>query len=98
MKIILKKFKNNAKEKIVEEKPTAIIEFDGQNTYIKTRDWKLKEKLEEIFSVPFTVRKPVIKDGVRAFVLEMVKPGTKDHFKEIAYLLRKINFYVSLIE
>lgn len=98
MKIILKKFKDSPKEKIVEEKATAIIEFDGQNTYIKTMDWKLKGKLEEIFSVPFTVRKPVIKDGIRAFVLEMVKPGTKDHFKEIAYLLRKIHFYVTLIE
>jgi hypothetical protein len=98
VKIILKKFKDTLKERVIEEEETAIIEFDGLNLYIKTTDWKLKEKLGEIFSVPFTVRKPVVKDGLRGFILEMVKPNTREHFKEISYLLRKINFHVTLIE
>ncbi|HPZ09772.1 MAG TPA: hypothetical protein PL110_16860 [Candidatus Eremiobacteraeota bacterium] len=98
MKIILKKFKDTPKGRIVEKKETAIIEFDGMNTRVKTIDWKLKGTLEEIFSVPFTVRKPVIKDGLRAFILEMVKPDTPEYFREISYLLRKIGYYTKLIE
>jgi len=94
MKFILKKVKDTPAGRTVEEKETAIIEFDGKITRVKCFDIKLKQKLEEILSLPFTRRKPVIKEGVRAFAMEMLNPNTPEYIKEITYLLRKANFHV----
>ena len=94
MKFILKKVTDSPKGRVVEEKESAIIEFDGKNTYVKAFDLRLRQKLEEILSLPFSRRKPVIKAGIRAFAMEMLQPNTPEYFREIGYLLRKAGFHV----
>jgi hypothetical protein len=98
VKIILKKIKNTPKGRIIDEREAAVIEFNGESVSIKCFDRKIKENLQEIFSVPFTVRIPVVNELARGFVNGVVSPGTPQHFREMAYLLRKGNFQVTLME
>lgn len=94
MKLILKKTKETSEGLLVEDKEVAIIEFSGGKTFVKCFDRQLKLQMEEILSVPFTVRKPVVRDGIRAFVMKMVQPNTEEYIREISYLLRKAGFHV----
>ncbi len=78
--------------------PVAWVElFDGK-TDVECNDTHLKEKIQTLFSNPIRKKIPTRRGNIITHQFRVLKPSTKEFFKEIIYHLHKIRMMGILVE
>lgn len=94
MRLILYRLVSSEKGEVPSSAPVGSVSFDRGGVQIDCQDPRLRERLQEFFSSPLKVRRPLgLDEGVLAFREVTVKPGEEEFSKEVIYFLRRLGLY-----